>query len=146
MAPGERSVDARVYRAALRLCPTAFRREYADEMTRDFADARDEAAGAGGRAVWRLRLLMAFDLARTAAVQWTRTGWPVIALTSVACALVVAEGMASVARRAVFDIPADTEQAELMGLVLLAATSVCLIAMTIVLTLWVGRSTRRRRR
>jgi hypothetical protein len=147
MATGDsRSLDARLYRAALRLCPPGFRRDYADEMVADFNQAHDEASSTGNHAVWRFRLLMAVDLARTFSVQWSRTGLPLIALVSLVVPLTLVEGLATLARHATFDIPADTAHAEIIGIMLLTVTAVCLIAMTIVLTLWVWRPIRRGRR
>jgi hypothetical protein len=139
-------IDVRLYRACLRACPSAFLREYGDEMVRDFSDARDEAAAESRRALWRLRLLMAIDLLRTMGTQWTRTGWPVIGLVSLMATLSLAAGLAAVARRATFVIPGNAVHADALGLLLLATISVCLIATTIALTLWAARPVRRRRR
>jgi hypothetical protein len=139
-------IDVRLYRACLRACPPAFLREYGDDMTRDFGDARDEAAARGRHALWALRLLMTLDLLRTIGTQWTRTGWPVIGLVSVMAALSMAAGLAAVARRATFVIPGDVVHAEALGLLLLATISVLLVATTIALTLWAAKPVRRRRR
>ena len=78
------SFDARLYRAALHLCPGEFRREHGEEMACDFDEARGEVASAGARAVWMLRLLMGLDLARTIVVQWLRTGLPAIGCVALA--------------------------------------------------------------
>jgi hypothetical protein len=115
-------------------------------MVRDFGEAREEAAAAGGRALWRLRLLMALDLLRTVGTQWTRNGWPVIGLVSLVAPLTLAAGLAAVARHAAFVIPRDAVHAEMIGVLLLATVSVFLIALTIALTLWAARPVRRRRR
>jgi hypothetical protein len=141
-----RSLDARAYRAALWLCPSGFRREYGDDMARDFDDARSEVISMGTRALWRLRLMMAVDLARTAGAQWSRTGLPIIAVISLTAALALAEGLATIARHATFELPADGGNIEMIGVLLLATVSVFLIAMTIVITLWAGRSLRHGRR
>jgi hypothetical protein len=147
MSPGaSRSPDTRVYRAVLWLCPSGFRREFADEMVRDFDDAHSEVTSMGARDMWRLRLVMAVDLVRTASVQWARTGLPVIAVLSLTVALALAEGLATVARHATFEIPVDGTHAEAIGVLLLATISVFLIAMTMVLTLWVWRPVRPGRR
>lgn len=140
------SIDGRLYRVGLWLCPSGFRHEHADEMARDFDEAHGEATSMGRRALWRLRLLIAIDLVRTFAVQWTRTGLPVIWFTSLIVSLAVVEALATLARRARFEIPRNMPDADVIGLVLLATTAVCVIAMTIVLTLWVGRQVRPRRR
>jgi hypothetical protein len=139
-------LDGRLYRAALSLCPAGFRREHGDEMARDFDEARGEAAAEGDRALWILRLLMAVDLARTLVIQWLRTRLPAIALASISVTLALAEGLATVALRARIQVPAREADAEILGLMLLAVMSVMLIAMTIVITQWVNRPRRRRRR
>ena len=141
-----RALDTFLYRAALSLCPSSFRGAYAEEMLRDFVEAREEASTGRGAGLWQLRLMMALDVLRTVLVQWSRTGLPVIALISLTLALVLAEGAATLARQATFGIPADTVEDEILGVVLLATTSVMLIAMTILLTLWVARSIRRGKR
>jgi hypothetical protein len=143
------SLDGRLYRAALSLCPAGFRREHGDEMARDFDEARGEAAADGDRALWILRLLMAVDLVRTFAIQWLRSGFPAIGLASILVTLALAEGLATLALRtrfAPFQMPANPVDAEILGLLLLAVMSVMLIAMTIVISLWVNRPRRRGRR
>ena len=146
--PGEHppSFDARLYRAVLRLCPGEFRREHGDEMACDFAEARSEAASAGARTFWALRLQMGVDLARTIVVQWLRTGLPAIACVALVCPLVVAAGVASAVRRLTFRIPADDVDAESVGVVLLFAVVLMVIAVTIVFNLWVHRPRRVARR
>ena len=144
-----RSLDGRLYRAALSLCPAGFRREHGDEMVRDFDEARGEAAADGGRALWILRLLMAVDLVRTVGIQWFRAGFPAIALASILVTLALAEGLATLALRArfaPFQMPANPVDAEILGVLLLTVMSVLLIAMTIVLTQFVNRPRRRGRR
>jgi hypothetical protein len=141
-----RAFDIFLYRVALWLCPSTFRRVYADEMVRDFAEAHDEASSSRTGAVWRLRLVMAVDIVRTIVVQWSRTGVPVIAVISLTLALTLAEAAARVARHARFKIPTNTMDAEIIGVLILTTTSVFVIAMTIVLTPWVARPAYRRRR
>jgi hypothetical protein len=139
----KRSLDGRLYRATLALCPASFLREHGDEMVRDFDEARAEAVAAGERALWILRLLIAVDLVRTAGVQWLRTGLPLIGLTAILVPLAFAEALATLARRATIPMPLDADREEILGVLLLAVIAVVLIAMTIVLSLWVGRLTRR---
>jgi hypothetical protein len=100
----------------------------------------------GDRALWFLRCLIAIDLVRTLAVQWVRTGIPVIALASTIVPLAIAEALATVARRTTVRIPRGLEDEEIVTVLFLAVISVVLIAMTIIVTLWVGRLTRPRRR
>ena len=144
--PAMSSLEGRLYRVGLSLCPDRFRREHGDEMARDFDEARHEAAATGDGALWILRLLMVVDLVRTFGIQWLRTGFPAIGLASILVTLALAEGLATVARRATIFMPADAAHAEILGVLLLAVISVVLIAMTIVLTLWASRPGRRGRR
>jgi hypothetical protein len=138
--------DALLYRAALRLCPGEFHRDHGDEMACDFDDARDEAASAGRRALWTLRVLIGLDLARTLVVQWLRTGVPAIGCVALACSSAMAAGLATVARRLTVRIPTDRVDSEIVGVVLLAAVAVMVIVMTIVFNLWVHRPRRAARR
>lgn len=142
------SLEGHAYRLALWLCPPGFRREHGDEMSRDFDEARGEAAGHGRGRLWSLRLLMAIDLVRTLAVQWLRTGLPFLALALILIPLhvVAAAMLAGLARLATIAMPAGVAQAETMGVLLLAITVVMLIAITITLNLWVSRLNARRRR
>jgi len=143
---GARSLDGRLYRAGLSLCPAGFRFEHGDELARDFDEARGEALATGDRALWIFRLLMAVDLARTFAVQWFRTGVPATALASASVALALAAGLATVARRATIPMPSNTADAEVLGLLVLAVTSIMVIAVTTSITVWVSRQGRRGRR
>ena len=143
---GMSSLDGRLYRAVLSLCPAGFRVEHGDELARDFDEGRGEALATGDRGLWGFRLLMAVDMLRTFAVQWFRTGLPAMALAAVFLALTLAAGLASVARRAAIPMPADQANAEILGVLLLTLTSVMLIAITISLNLWVSRLGRRGRR
>lgn len=145
-SPSLHSLESRLYRAALSLYPAGFRRDHADEMARDFDEARHEAAADDGRAVWFLRFVIAIDLVRTLAAQWVRTGLPVFAFASIIVTLAIAELLATLARRATARIPHGLEDEEIVTVLFLAVIAVVLIAMTIVLSLWVGRLTRPRRR
>jgi hypothetical protein len=142
------SLEGRLYRAALSLCPGGFRREHGHEMVLDFDEAHREAAADGEGALWVFRLAMAIDLVRAFGTQWFRTGVPAIGLVSILITLALAEGIATVARRATIFIPADAAEDEILGVLFLflAVISVMLIAMTIVLTQWVNRPRRRGRR
>lgn len=137
-------LDASSYRAGLRLCPPAFRREYGDQMLQDFEDACREAADGDG--MGRFRLQMGLDLIRTLCVQWFRSGWPVIMLLSVLPMLAAGTGLARLVGHANFRIPDNQPDSEAIGLVLIATVTVFLVATTIVLTLWATRPRRRIRR
>jgi hypothetical protein len=140
------SFEARLYRAALRLCPGEFRRDHGDEMACDFDEARGEAASVGASAVWTLRLLMGLDLTRTIVVQWLRTGLPVIGCVALLCPLVVGAAVASAVRRLTFRFPAEGVDADGVGVVLLAAVALMVIVATIVFNLWAHRPRRVARR
>jgi len=140
------SVEARLYRAVLRLCPPEFRREHGDEMAGDFDEARGEVAANGATALWALRVVMGVDVARTIVVQWLRTGLPVIAVVAVCCSLLLAAGAASVARLATMRIRADAATSEIVGVVLLAAVAVMMIVVMIVFNLCLYRPRRVGRR
>src|SRR5262245_47462093 len=139
------SLQSRLYRAALSLCPATFRRDHGDEMARDFDEARQEAADSY-RDAWLLRGCLAIDLARTLVVQWVRSGVPVIAIASIVLSLAIAEGIAAVARRTSVRIPEGIEQEDTVVVLFMAEITVVLIAATILLSLWVGRQLRPRRR
>jgi hypothetical protein len=142
MARGrERPFDGRLYGAALQLCPGEFRREHGDEMASDFHEALGEAAAAGARAVWTLRLLLGIDLARTIVVQWLRTGLPAIGCVALLCSLLLTVGLASVARSLIDRVPGNKVDPESL-LVLLAAVAVLVIVVTIVFGLWAQRPRR----
>ena len=141
------ALELGLYRVALTLSPPAFRREYAAEMMLDAADARAEAMASGRpNGLWRWRAQMALDLLRTLSVQWLRSGLPGIALVALSVPLVLTSGLAAVARRVRFDIPATLPDAEVIALVLLSALVVCIIALTIVFASWTSRLLRRVRR
>lgn len=139
-----RSPDGRLYRAALKLCPAEFRREHGGEMARDFDEARDEASAAGVRALWLFRLVFAIDLVRTCAVQWLRTGVPLIALASILAPLAIAEAIAAVARRARIHAAVTRADDEVLTVLLIAIVCAMLVATTIVVNLWVTRLNSRR--
>ena len=132
-----------LYRAGVALCPPAFRAAYGDQMLRDWEDAR---ADAGDGAPWRFRARMTFDLVRTIAVQWGRSGLPVIALIAVSIPLMVVHAIVTWLTRLKIDPPPERADSDVLALVLMATLVVMFIAATMVLTLWSGRLVRRPRR
>jgi len=138
------SLEGRLYRAALTLLPAAFRREHGAEMARDFDEARQEADTTS--AFWLLRAGISIDLVRTLAVQWVRTGLPLIAIASILLSLALAEGLAAIARRTSVRMPEGLEHEDAVVVLFMAEISVVLIAMTIFISLWVGRLMRHGRR
>ena len=140
------SVDARLYRAALRFCPGEFRRDHGDEMVCDFDEACSEVASDDTRAMWMLRLLMGLDLARTIVVQWLRTGLPAIGCAALVVSLASTVGLASAAHTLTLRMPDYTVESEGVVLVLLAAVAVMVIVTTIVFNLCLVRPRRAGRR
>ena len=137
----------RVYGAALWLCPPAFRRQYGDQMLRDFIEARDDAraeARAGrGRAVRRFAAQMSIDLARTITVQWVRGGGLAIVAAAIVCSLTLAGLLAGFARRLRVDVPSRTLELDTLFVVLLVSVIVIVLASTIIFTQWFAASIRR---
>ena len=130
-------VDVSVYRAALYLCPPAFRREFAPQMIRDFDEARREAAASGDarRRLWPFRARMTGDLVKTAVWQWLRTGWPAIVALAMTTSLAAAAALASLWPRAVFPLSLDSPDADVIALSLLVGILFVVIALTIIITL-----------
>ncbi len=146
----------RIYGAALWLCPPAFRRQYGDQMLRDFIEARDDArakacddataevgAGGRGRAVRRFAAQMAIDLARTIAVQWVRGGGLAIVAAAIVCSLTLAGLLAGFAQRLRVDVPPRNLELDTLFVVLLVSVIVIVLASTIIFTQWFAASIRR---
>jgi hypothetical protein len=131
MRPAD-SLDAKVYAAALFLYPPAFRREFSQEMTSDFHDARREARH--GRGLWTFRLETISDLARSVVRQWLRTGLPLIALLAMAATWTTAALLANVWRPSFFELTSDTPDAELIALQIFVVLILLVIAATIIFT------------
>jgi hypothetical protein len=145
--PRLQSIGARVYHAALFLCPPAFRREFSTEMARD-VDAQAEDARRSGGAGARLALWtrLGADLASTVVVQWLRTGAPLLAMGSVAGAIAATRVAASMLPREPLPVPASAHDRDLMTLMLLTGTVLLVIVATIVFTFWFSRRVPQRRR
>jgi hypothetical protein len=144
--PRPPTVDVRLYRVALRLCPGEFRRDHGDEMACDFEEARGEAAIEGRRAVWILRLLIGIDLLRTLAVQWLRTGLPVIGGIAAVVTFATASGVASVTRLLTARASRAVVDEEAVASILLITIAIAVIVATVVFNLWAHRSRLVRRR
>ena len=144
--PRPRGIGARVYGAALLLCPPAFRREFSTEMARDVDDASADMQSAGGAAALLLWIGIAADLAATVVVQWLRTGWPVLAACSLAGAIAATRVAANMLWHEPLPVPASAHDRDLMTLLLLTGTVLLVIVATIVFTFWFARPVARRRR
>jgi hypothetical protein len=140
-------VGARLYSAALFLYPPRFRREFSSEMARDFAEATEEARQAGRwtepLALWTR---IAADLAKTAAIQWLRTGLPSLFLCSIAGAMVAASVAASVLARQPVVVPVAAADRDVMALILLVGAVLLVVAATIFFTFWFSRPLLQRHR
>jgi hypothetical protein len=140
------SIGVRCYRAVLFLYPARFRQQFQIEMARDFEDASHDALAAHRRsiALVALWMLVAGDLVRTLAIQWLRTGLPLVALV----AAFATSGTVSVlawiwpAEPAVF----PSGDSDLMLLVLIVSVVMLVIVATIVFSLWFLRPLVYRRR
>ena len=146
MADGRIPLDARLYRAALRLCPGEFRRDHGDEMACDFVEARREAAAVGPKAMRIFRVHVGVDLARTIAVQWLRTGIPVIGCLALFASLFLLNAVAAAARAVTLRMRVDRLPSDAVGVVLLSVVAVMVIVATIVFNHWVHRPRRIGRR
>jgi hypothetical protein len=141
------SLDTRLYRAALRLCPPAFQRDFSEEIVRVFDEAREErllTRPEGG--LWGFRVQMIVDLARTIVGQWLRTEWPYVAVLSILLPLTAASAVLRLWSRLPFVVPRGTADADVLMLELLAAVVFLVVAATIVFTLWFTRPLLYRRR
>jgi hypothetical protein len=116
-------------------------------MARDFTEATEETRLAGRQvdllALWAC---VGADLARTVVVQWIRTGLPVLALCSIASAVVAASVAANVLPRSPFTVPAAAADRDLMTLILLTGVVLLVIVATILFTFWFTRPLLRRHR
>jgi hypothetical protein len=144
-------IATHIYQALLHLYPSAFRREFGDEMVCDFDDATHEAWRLGGwtrvLACWAL---ITGDFIWTALAQWVRTGWPAVAALSATwttlCCTVIAQQL--VPERPIDSlIPPSNPDQEMIVMLLAVAVVFVLIAATILVTglFWMQVLRRQRR-
>jgi hypothetical protein len=144
-----RTLDRRIYEAALYLYPPAFRREFGAEMLQDFDEAQAETwCRRGRRALFLVHLTT--DLARSAMWQWLRSGLPAVVGLSAGATLISVSiaGLSRAGPAGPMPMPSSHADRELLGLLILATVAMLVIAMTIVLTIWatpIRRLPRRRR-
>jgi hypothetical protein len=141
-------IGVRVYEAALRLYPPAFRREFGVEMVRDVREANLESeASRGWRDAAAFWLAIAGDVLMTVPLEWCRTGLPLLALVSALPGAAFLGVLARVERRAwVVVVPEQVADREVLALVLLVTVVLFLILATIMFTLWFARPRVSRRR
>ena len=131
--PWNPCADVRLYQAALRLYPPAFRREFAPQMLLDFVEARGEAAGTG---MWTFRAHIGRDLAMSLLTAWFRTGLPAVAVIAAAIPLLVLSAMLRfVDRFPPVSVP-DTIDRDLLALELFIVVFLLVVAATIVFVTW----------
>ena len=142
--PSRTPLDARIYRAGLRLLPAAFQRDFSDDMLRDFDDGLDEVSQCGrASARWRFRGRLLGDFARTLGLQWLRTGWPIAAVLAMAITLGFTAALARVCVQMVILLPSGSVDQDVIALEMLTVVVFLFIVATILLTMWSGRAVRR---
>ena len=135
-----------IYRGALRMYPSSFRRAFGSELLHDLQAATEDSwREAGWRGLTRLWACTAVDVVRSAVVQWTREGWPfgVLFVTPIAAAAVAASWHVyrGAWSRALMHGDED------VAIVLVAASAVLLVLVcTLVFTAVLIRPRRRARR
>ena len=144
MTSSRTPLDARIYRALLRFFPSAFRREFSDDMLRDFEDGLDEARQSGrASARWLFRGRLIGDFFRTLALQWLRTGWAFVAVLAMALLLASEVAVSRVWRQIVILLPSGSVDQDVIALEMLTVVVFLFIVATILLTMWSGRLVRR---
>jgi hypothetical protein len=145
--PRLKHAGARVYYAALFLCPTRFRREFSSEMARDL-DAAIEEARLGGRRQEMVALWTAIgiDLARTVLVQWHRTGLPILIPCCLIAALTAVRVASQLAAHTALAVPAAAADRDLMTIIIMTGVVLLVIVATILFTFWFSRPLLQRHR
>jgi hypothetical protein len=140
-----RGFETWLYGAALYCYPPAFRREFSAEMIRDFHDARHEPhVLADHRHVWAFRRQMAGDLVRSIALQWMRSGLPLLVVLSLVGPLASTTAVATLMRPTDAFVRRGTDD-DLLVLLMVVVTLLLVIAATIIFTFWFAHRVIRRR-
>lgn len=149
------SVAARFYRSLLFLYPAEFRREFGNEMARDFDEASREAWHAGGwPGLVALDIWITADLLTAVVRQWIRAGSPTLVLVSSTVVVASASAMTQAAvARAVLQgrmrhpvVPPTSSRISDMFSTTTLAVALLIIAATIIFTLWSAHAPWRRHR
>ncbi|HKT81045.1 MAG TPA: hypothetical protein VJP86_12550 [Vicinamibacterales bacterium] len=145
MSPAQMGTIA--YRAAVRLYPADFRRQFEAEMLRDFAEATSEAVGCGDRHVVALWGRVTLDFFKSLLLQWIRTGLPLVALIAAVCSFSGVALTANLLAGRTWAVAVDASpEADLLALFLLVVGLLMIVIATICLTQWFTRSLIERRR
>lgn len=135
---------AQIYRAGLYLYPPAFRREFGDEMGRDFEEATSDSwTAAGWRGVTRLWMHTSADFATSVLLLWLRSNLPAIGLVSVIFAILTVTAAAQLSRVSV-PVPLSEVDRDLVTITLMAVVVLMIIIAVLVFNLWFSRSLVRR--
>jgi len=130
------ALDTRLYQAALYLYPPAFREEFASEMIRDFAEAREEAGQDGTKGIVVLWARTGADTMATIPSQWMKSGLPVIGLISALGPLLAAACAAWFWPWQRMSVPENHPQFDIIVLELFVTTVLFIVVATVLLTLW----------
>jgi hypothetical protein len=132
---------------ALRLYPGTFRREFGREMALDFDEAGREAwQDRGWHGLLAFWSRMTADFTGSVALQWMRTGLPLITLVSVLAALGVTGAAAQIIVRGPIVASLTQDDQDLLLMLLMIGVVLTVIAATIVFTFCFTRPLLRRRR
>jgi hypothetical protein len=143
----ESSFSERIYRLGLRLYPAAFRREFGREMSLDFDEGgRDAWCERGWRGLMLFWGRITADLVATAALQWLRTGLPLITLVSALTAVGVTGAAAQIIVRGPIGASLTRDDEDLLLMLLMIGVVLSVIAATIIFTFCFTRPLQRRRR
>ena len=144
MTSSRTPLDARIYRASLRLLPAAFRRDFSEDMLRDFTEGLDEARQRGhASARWLFRGRLFTDLALTFGLQWLRSGWPIAAMLATGITLASTAALASACLNLVILLPSGSADQDVIALEMLTVVVFLLIVATVLMTMWSARIVRR---
>jgi hypothetical protein len=138
MAPGGHDVGIpiRAFAGSLYLLPPAFRREFGEEMTCDFADSVADTADTGPRPAPLFLLVRAvLDLLRSAPRLWLESGLPFIVAAAAILGLIVAATAARL-RPTALPVPDLGNDRDVRTLILLVAVVIVVIANTLIVSLW----------
>ena len=142
--PRTLTVAASMYQAALLVYPPEFRREFGDQMARDFEEANSEAwretRWRGVIALWAHTFA---DLVSSVLVQWPKSRLPAIGVASAAFAT-LSVSAAGQLRRVALPTPITEGDRDLITVMLMIMVVLMIVAAILVFNLWFSRSLVRR--
>jgi hypothetical protein len=130
------SIGVAVYTALLGLYPRAFRREFASDMIQDFEDASHDAwANDRWKGVLSLWVFTSADVARSALMQWLRSGRLLVTglalVTATSCVAVVGV----IDPRVPYTLTSSSPERDGLLVLILITTVVVIIAATVIFSL-----------